>query len=284
LPVLINGDDILFRCDDSFYSEWLKAISEVGFKLSLGKNYVHKSFLTVNSTGFLYSNGQITDVPFLNCGLLTGQSKIGGSRRETELAPIWSYYNDVIHSAIDPVRAHHRFMHYNASNIAELTCNGQYSLFTSPHYGGLGFDLLPEVREISYFTSFQRRFGNFLRSKFLEPYDGELDPTTPFRGLVALEKTKVQQKHVYHYGHFKQAAIGPLNEDERVAIDPSRALGQLMSSPIMPPEVKGLIIRPPKRSVLRSFRAVVPRPSAKHVDVLLTCPYRVIEYGLTLCK
>jgi hypothetical protein len=49
LAVLINGDDILFRADPHQYLRWLSSSKSVGFTLSLGKNFVHPRFFTVNS-------------------------------------------------------------------------------------------------------------------------------------------------------------------------------------------------------------------------------------------
>jgi hypothetical protein len=46
---LINGDDILIRAPKKFYPIWKKQVQEFGLELSLGKNYVHPRFGTVNS-------------------------------------------------------------------------------------------------------------------------------------------------------------------------------------------------------------------------------------------
>nr|UJQ92870.1 MAG: putative RNA-dependent RNA polymerase [Narnaviridae sp.] len=46
---LINGDDILMRAPSSIYSTWKERVTDYGLKLSLGKNYVHSRFGTVNS-------------------------------------------------------------------------------------------------------------------------------------------------------------------------------------------------------------------------------------------
>jgi hypothetical protein len=54
LAVLINGDDILFRADPAQYLRWLSSSSSVGFTLSLGKNFVHPRFFTVNSLPLEY--------------------------------------------------------------------------------------------------------------------------------------------------------------------------------------------------------------------------------------
>jgi len=55
LPVLINGDDILFKADPTLYQAWRDALPGYGFKLSVGKNYLSPDFFTVNSE--LYTPG-----------------------------------------------------------------------------------------------------------------------------------------------------------------------------------------------------------------------------------
>lgn len=49
VPVLINGDDILFQGSTRFYDLWSRKIGEVGFVKSVGKNYFSKEFCTINS-------------------------------------------------------------------------------------------------------------------------------------------------------------------------------------------------------------------------------------------
>jgi hypothetical protein len=46
---LINGDDILMRTKPSNYPIWKEKVREFGLSLSLGKNYVHPEFGTINS-------------------------------------------------------------------------------------------------------------------------------------------------------------------------------------------------------------------------------------------
>jgi hypothetical protein len=55
LPVLVNGDDILFRADSELYRLWKKSISEAGFELSLGKNYIHPKVCCICSEFFQLS-------------------------------------------------------------------------------------------------------------------------------------------------------------------------------------------------------------------------------------
>jgi hypothetical protein len=56
---LINGDDILMRTKKENYPIWKERVQDYGLSLSLGKNYVHKSYGTVNSQ--LIFEGSITD-------------------------------------------------------------------------------------------------------------------------------------------------------------------------------------------------------------------------------
>jgi hypothetical protein len=55
LPLLVNGDDILFQSDGGrFYTVWRETIGKYGLKLSVGKNYISDRFLTINSQLFLF--------------------------------------------------------------------------------------------------------------------------------------------------------------------------------------------------------------------------------------
>ena len=70
MPVRVNGDDILFKCNTEFYEGyWKPTITAIGFTLSAGKNYVSESFLTVNSEGWRpLKNGRFEKVGYLNTG------------------------------------------------------------------------------------------------------------------------------------------------------------------------------------------------------------------------
>lgn len=160
LPVLINGDDILFRTNKSLYDIWLLKIKQIGFDLSVGKNYVSTRFLTINSK--LFHDGlEIKEIFYLNCGWLTGQSKLGNSCIGKP-APLWSVYNSLTLLAPEETvgRIHRRFVHYNRESIDILTNKGEFNLFSHWAVGGLGFVLPKTVRP--RFTVFQRQLGAYL--------------------------------------------------------------------------------------------------------------------------
>jgi len=164
LPVLVNGDDIIFRANDDFYEIWKRNVAIMGFELSLGKNYISERFLTINSQFYMDTDDSLRKAKFLNTGLLTGQSKITG-RMKARMAPLWDYYNEVIPSSIDPLRSHRRFIHYNKERISKLT-DGQFNLFASFQKGGLGFKI-PQGLDPK-FTNFQRRVGTWMKEKHQE--------------------------------------------------------------------------------------------------------------------
>jgi len=188
LPVKINGDDILFRANDELYGIWQRNVKQVGFDLSVGKNYIHPHLLTVNSE--LYQMDQLptgvtfTKIEFFNVGLLTGQSKITGRDQGLRAAPIWDNYNEVMYGASNKARTHKRFIHYNLGAIKMATKNGDFNLFLPFERGGLGFvqnDAVPY-----HITSFQRRFATVLEEEYRKGLEaGEISPTS--LGVVSTE-------------------------------------------------------------------------------------------------
>lgn len=56
---LVNGDDILMRADKRVYPRWKEEVRKYGLSLSLGKNYIHPLFGTVNSQ--LIMGGTVLD-------------------------------------------------------------------------------------------------------------------------------------------------------------------------------------------------------------------------------
>jgi hypothetical protein len=175
LPCLVNGDDILFRSNDEFYSIWKKWINHAGFTLSVGKNYISKNFLTVNSESWLFNptNNKFRKIDFLNCGLLLEKSRgpvVSSMRQATIDEPFISKMDKVINTACNPERAYKRFTHYNLDKIKHITQNGNYTLFGSPETGGLG--ITDPGFDNSYYTVFQNKLSEFLYNKNRERLDG----------------------------------------------------------------------------------------------------------------
>jgi hypothetical protein len=228
LPVLINGDDILFRANDDFYRIWLSKITQVGFELSLGKNYVHKTFFTINSMGFLFNRGteSFSEIGYLNVGLLTGQTKLG--KRKKELLPVNSTYNEVISGAHDKYRAHQRFMHYNKKDVRTCTQAGQYSLFVSPFLGGCGFKLHPEIRPHVYFTNFQSKLASYIYQEvLLKTHQSDYEPLKALSYRIPALQDSIINKNVkrklYHHGFYRFIPLTQPNNFNQLDISSSNS-------------------------------------------------------------
>lgn len=249
LPVLVNGDDILFRCDDQLYQIWLRKTSEVGFSLSLGKNYVHEDYLTVNSQ--LYFHDKKRDMfihqGVLNAGLLTGQSKVTG-RTGAKAAPVWDYFNEVVTGAVDPVRAKRRFIHYHRKTIENLTMKGKFNVFAAFMKGGLGFKPVDEPR----FTAFQRRFADFM--------DFQLRDDPENFQKIALVKTRPTTIPGFHHNpkFIVQPIYGPYEKGVIDMKDTTVNLPILSTRLELDDETdlkSRLRVRFPKSSIMQIFRS-----------------------------
>jgi len=177
LPVLINGDDILFRTpkprpDDpkSFYELWKKNIDALGFKLSVGKNYVHDTVFTVNSQCWVVSGAmeavpQFRRIRHLDVGILTNEN--AGMRQETRVLPLAERLNQVLAGAHNKERAWKRLKSYYRKELKEWMQVGRhttFNVFSAVALGGLGV----ETHGVDPgFSKFQKRLGHFLRKRLL---------------------------------------------------------------------------------------------------------------------
>lgn len=275
LPALVNGDDILFPSDLDHYEIWKREIPRVGFELSLGKNYIHQNLLTANSQYYRYRPDKSNDfhqLTYLNTGLLTGQVKITG-RKNAQLTPIWDLYNLAVHTSMNPVRTHRRFMHYHLETIRRLTANGKYNLFAAHLRGGLGC-LPPKDLEIR-FTSFQQRWATFVDQKFVEGVEcGDI-----LRGsrvaLVRERDRKDVAVREHHRKLYLSAKIGPHLAG---AVPPKDGLFRY--SPLCRPgddnEGASMVVRFPRPGLLRKFEeAGYSKMSYKD---MFESPHRVMSY------
>jgi len=86
VPVLINGDDIVFRCRTNEKDDWVKSVGKSGLVLSVGKTMFHKSVFSLNSSYFISSKSNGPQfAPFIrssclfnkieDCGEVAGRLK-----------------------------------------------------------------------------------------------------------------------------------------------------------------------------------------------------------------
>jgi len=65
VPVLVNGDDIVFRASPSEAERWMQGVGKCGLTLSVGKTLVHKRYFSLNSTCFDAGLRNVRFVPFV---------------------------------------------------------------------------------------------------------------------------------------------------------------------------------------------------------------------------
>jgi hypothetical protein len=84
-PVLINGDDIVFRAPREVADRWMRGVGSLGLRLSPGKTLVSESFFSLNSTFFFARGGRACRIPVLRPALLCREnpapSGVGGGCR-----------------------------------------------------------------------------------------------------------------------------------------------------------------------------------------------------------
>jgi hypothetical protein len=72
--VIVNGDDMLFKCEWSFYDIFCKTAKDAGLKLSLGKNYLSRDMCMINSQTFKRVGKRMERVGYLNMKFIKGTS------------------------------------------------------------------------------------------------------------------------------------------------------------------------------------------------------------------
>jgi len=70
IPVLINGDDILFQSSANFSESWMSVVGGLGLEVEKTKTSVSKEFGTLNSTLVRWVGGSLSVVKTLRLGML----------------------------------------------------------------------------------------------------------------------------------------------------------------------------------------------------------------------
>ena len=173
VPCLVNGDDISFPSTPELYNLWLEGLDQVGFQLSVGKNYVHEKVVTMNSQFYHVVNDRAKQIEWCNTGLLHGdlawarkrQGQIDDGFYEDgcEECPLAARANALLPSCENPVSTMGRFLQINNQEIGLVTANGLYNLFLSQYIGGIG--IIPPTGFKIEVTRLQRRLAHMLKKK-----------------------------------------------------------------------------------------------------------------------
>lgn len=102
-PLGINGDDLILKTNIEGYNIWKTLGQQIGLEESIGKTYLHKDYLNMNSTSYTYKpsrtsvlpNGKIAKrtfelVQYVNVGLLLNIQRSAGGDKRLEEATEWN--------------------------------------------------------------------------------------------------------------------------------------------------------------------------------------------------
>lgn len=165
LPVLVNGDDILFKANDLFYKMWQHEVKKVGFELSIGKSYYSTKFLTVNSKLYRISgvnNDNFTLVTFFNPSQALPTSWITPPGDDHQDANDFAgRMSDLLERTVDERFALRCAIRFNKREIALATRCGLHNMFIPQHLGGLGIKCPEQLwqTEKVWVTPFQTRLA-----------------------------------------------------------------------------------------------------------------------------
>jgi hypothetical protein len=146
MPVTINGDDGLFTCNELTYKTWEKIAELGGLSPSVGKVYFHESYMNINSTSFVYKEGRVELVKYVNMGLLKGYAKSNSSKKLTVKSAVGSKddmsigarHRDLINFCPEELKltVHDAFLKEHHSVLSRI----RIPWYLPEYYGGLGLE------------------------------------------------------------------------------------------------------------------------------------------------
>ena len=164
LPVCVNGDDILFKANKEFFTDfWQPAIKAIGFSLSLGKNYFSAHSLPlIRKVGVPWRmvafRNLATSIPDWSMPGLTGPCVHHLGNHMPKCPGLASSRS--VWTAVSIQRA-------GSSTSTETmwshTKGGRLNLFAKVEQGGLGISLPPGIEP--GWTWFQKALAHHLRHK-----------------------------------------------------------------------------------------------------------------------
>lgn len=170
LLVLVNGDDIGFGADKVEYARWEAMLPKFGFVKSVGKNYVNKRFLIINSDMFdreFERTGRCL-VPYFCSGLLMGRSKVAKDENLLDRPPAVVGLELCLRGSNNPSRTFERFMVWHKEDVEKITA-GKLNLFLPMERGGLGLNgfgvKVKSDHGDNYVTLWQRRYAAYVASQ-----------------------------------------------------------------------------------------------------------------------
>lgn len=105
--VLINGDDMVYAYPPKVFHQNIDIGRSVGLKMSVGKAYIHREYLNINSQSVLYNlhkpleDRRLKWVNYLNTGLFFGRHKVQGKKEHDRKAELAEHHTKVKEGIVD---------------------------------------------------------------------------------------------------------------------------------------------------------------------------------------
>jgi hypothetical protein len=136
--VIVNGDDMLFRCPRSFYTCFKAVAQLVGFKLSAGKNYLSPRAAMINSQLFIEScrsdGPEVRRVGYLNQRILSGRAVKKGEEDTQTAFGMAKSVNDML----DLLPSGRCLIPYIMSRLGTKFREFRANWYLPVHLGGIG--------------------------------------------------------------------------------------------------------------------------------------------------
>jgi len=144
IPLLVNGDDGLLRCNKSTKFFWERLSALGGLTPSVGKVYFSKEYMNINSTSFILKNDSIVHVPYINMGLVKGMTRSDGKvgvdsvadSLQSSFGTIGSRHRELIDSVPNglKLKVHKLFIHENYTVLKSV----KVPWYVPENLGGVG--------------------------------------------------------------------------------------------------------------------------------------------------
>jgi len=139
IPVLINGDDILFQVVDpgrTFYSSWVRVVGAVGLEVEQTKTSVSDDYGSLNSTLLRWKSGFLRVVPTLRFGMLRTQPYVNSLPRSLQQFAQPGLPPDVrFRAGVEFVKWHSKTIHRTNLSPHEIGFSGRFA-WRVLHKGG----------------------------------------------------------------------------------------------------------------------------------------------------
>lgn len=159
--VIVNGDDILFKCSKQLYERFIAVAKSAGLQISVGKNYLSADMCMINSQVFHRRSDGMKRLGYLNLKFVTGTSvkegesfatPVGIARDVQKMVELAPWTAGVVPAVFDRWNTRHYLMRNFVPNWYMPATLG-------------GFGLVPPDPEKVKYTRLQRKVAALFLSR-----------------------------------------------------------------------------------------------------------------------